>query len=306
MASWQAHLTSWIVKRRFKPRLHRASEPADVRRLFTPPPFPIPARLRITPANLNGVPGEFVEREDCSNAPVLLYLHGGGYIACSAETHRPITCAFAQSGFRVCAPDYRLAPEHPFPAAVEDAVASYRVLLDSVPGTAMCIAGDSAGGGLALALLLSIRDAGLRMPMSAVLFSPWTDLAATGLSLKTNDRRCAMFHGWGIASAGKRYLGGADPRNPLASPLYADLHDLPPLLIHAAQNEVLLDDSVRFADRAQADGVPVTLKLWPVVHHCWQMMYPRLPEARRSIQEAVAFLRSVKNAESYSSNAVYR
>jgi epsilon-lactone hydrolase len=306
MASWQAHLTSWIVKRRFKPRLHRASEPRDLRRLFTPPPFVIPTGLRITPASLNGVPGEFVEKDSSSETPILLYFHGGGYIACSAETHRPITGAFAQAGFRVCAPDYRLAPEHPFPAAVEDAVASYRSLLDSVPGTEIYVAGDSAGGGLALALLLSIRDAGLRLPVGVVLFSPWTDLAATGPSLKTNDRRCAMFHGWGIAVAGRRYLGGTDPRNPLASPLYADLHDLPPLLIHAAQNEVLLDDSVRFADRARAAGVPVALKLWPVVHHCWQMMYPRLPEARRSIQEAVAFLRSVKNAESYSNNAVSR
>lgn len=304
MASWQAYLTSWMVKRRFKPRLHRTSDPSELRRLLAPPPLKTPSGLRITPATFNGVPAEWVEREGKNDNRVLLYLHGGGYLACSAVTHRAITCAFAQSGFRVCAPNYRLAPEHPFPAALDDAVSAYRALLDSMPSQYLFLAGDSAGGGLAVALLVSLRDARLRLPAAVVLFSPWTDLAATGASLKTNDRRCAMFHGWGIAAAGKRYLAGADPRNPLASPLYADLHRLPPLLIHAARNEVLLDDSVRLADRAREARVPVTLKIWPVVHHCWQMMYPRLPEARRSIREAAAFLHSVNHDDSHSAHPV--
>jgi acetyl esterase/lipase len=191
-----------------------------------------------------------------------------------------------------------LAPEDPFPAAVQDAVATYSGLLDRILASEISVAGDSAGGGLALALLLAARDAGLPLPSAAVLFSPWTDMAATGASLKTNDRRCAMFHGWGIAAAAKRYVGDADPKNPLASPLYADLHNLPPMLIHVGKNEVLFDDSVRLADRAAAALTPVVLKVWPVVHHCWQMMWPRLPEARRSIQEAVAFIESVRPAES--------
>lgn len=298
MASWQAHLTSWVIRRRFKPRLHRTAELGDLRRLFTPPPFKVPRGIRIAAAMLNGVPGEFVSTETGAVDGTLLYFHGGGYFALSAETHRPITSAFAQAGFRVFAANYRLAPEHPFPAAVDDAVAAYRGLLDSTPAEEICAAGDSAGGGLALALLLSLRDAGQPLPAAGVLFSPWTDLAATGDSILSNDRRCALFHGWGIAPGGRRYLAGADPRNPLASPLYGDLRSLPPLLIHAAKNEVLLDDSVRLAERARAASVPVTIKIWPVVHHCWQLMWPRLPEARQSLREAAAFLHSVPHAES--------
>lgn len=292
MASWQAYLASWLIRRRFKPRIHATSDPAELRRLFTPPPFKIPPGVGIQPTSLGGVPSELVIAEVTSLGSTLLYLHGGGYFACSAETHRPIACAFARSGFRVLSPDYRLAPEHPFPAAVDDAVTAYRALLDATAPEKVYIAGDSAGGGLALAVLLSLRDTGLPLPKAAVLFSPWTDMAATGDSASVNDRRCAMFHRWGIVAAGQRYLNGADPKNPLASPLYANLRGLPPMLIHAGRNEVLLDDSVRLAARAREAGVNVTLKLWPVVHHCWQLMWPRLPEARQSLRESIAFLKS--------------
>ncbi len=299
MASWQAYFASWLIKRRLKPRLYRTSDVAGLRRLFTPPPFKTPHHIRITPATLNGVPGEFVVSQTGAANGTMLYLHGGGYAACSAETHRSITCAFAKAGYRVFAPNYRLAPEHPFPAAVEDAVAAYRGLPGST-AEKICLGGDSAGGGLAVALLLALRDAGDTLPYAAVLFSPWTDLAATGGSLETNDRRCSVFHGSLIAAGGRRYLAVADPRNPLASPLYGDLRNLPPLLIHAGTNEVLLDDSVRLAERARQAGVPVSIKLWPVVHHCWQLMWPRLPEARQSINEAAAFLHNVAHAESTS------
>jgi acetyl esterase/lipase len=291
MASWQAYLAVWMLKLRFKPALARASgNVLRMRELMTPAPFRVPRGVTITPADVGGIPGEWVEGP-ASSEHTLLYLHGGGLFACSAETHRPITVAFAQKGFRVFAPNYRLAPEYPFPAAVDDAAAAWRGLIE--PGNSprkLVVAGDSAGGGLVLALLVASRDRGDPLPAAAALFSPWTDLAATGDSIRLNDRRCAMFAGAYIGPAGRRYLGGEDPRNPLASPLYADLSHLPPLLIHVGSDEVLLDDSRMVAERARAAGVAVELKIWPVVPHAWQFFYPAVPEARQSIQEASAFL----------------
>jgi acetyl esterase/lipase len=247
-----------------------------------PEPMKVPAYVRIRPERIAGVAGEWVEAG--KSGVTLLYLHGGGYVACSAEMHRPITVRFAQHGLRVFAPDYRMAPEHLFPGAVEDAVAVYRDLTGKI-----VVAGDSAGGGLALALLISLRDAGLPLPSAVALFSPWTDLAATGESLVSNDRRCALFHGANIGTGARFYLGDADPRNPLASPLYADLSQLPPMLIHVGENEVLLDDSKRLAEKARAAGVKVELKIWPVVPHDWQLV-PSMPEARQSLREAARFL----------------
>ena len=289
MASWQAYLMSWTLRRKLKPRLAHAKVPY-IRKLMTPPAVRVPDEVKITLGEVGGVPGEWVEGA-AQTGPTLLYLHGGGYFACSAETHRAITIGFAEQGFRVFAPNYRLAPEHRYPAALEDAVAVYKGFSSPV-----VIAGDSAGGGLALALMVAARDRGVPLPLAAALFSPWTDLAATGESLVTNDRRCAMFFGGNIGKSAKFYLHGEDPRNPLASPLYADFADFPPLVIHAGKDETLLDDSVRLADRARAAGVPVELKIWPVVPHAWQLGYPRLPEARRSIGEAAGFLKAAVEA----------
>lgn len=286
MASLQAHVVSWILKRRLKPKLAEATDALTVRRLMRPEPMKLPPGVRITPAKIGGVPGEWVEASP--SAVTLLYLHGGGYVACSPEMHQPITVAFAQNGLRVFAPDYRMAPEHLFPAAVEDAVAVYRALLEQ--GGKIVVGGDSAGGGLALALMISLRDAGVRLPSAAALFSPWTDLAATGASLVSNDRRCALFRGAKIGPGAKYYLGSADPRNPLASPLYADLAGLAPMVIHVGKNEVLLDDSTRLAERARAAGVRVEIKIWPVVPHVWQLV-PTMPEAKQSLREASEFLK---------------
>jgi acetyl esterase/lipase len=282
MASLQAHVTSWILRRKLKPKLALAADALAVRRLMRPQPMKVPPDVRITAQQVGGVPGEWVEANN--SAVTLLYLHGGGYVACSPEMHRPITVAFAQNALRVFAPDYRMAPEHLFPAAVEDAVAVYRGLSGKI-----VVAGDSAGGGLALAMMLSLRDSGASLPSAAVLFSPWTDLAATGGSLTTNDRRCALFHGANIQKGAGFYLGGADPRHPLASPLYADLSGLPPMLIHVGASEVLLDDSTRLAEKAREAGVRVELKVWPVVPHDWQLV-PTMPEARQSLREAARFL----------------
>lgn len=288
MASFEAHVTTWILKRRLKPKLALAGDALEVRRLLKPEPFKVPRSVRITPQEVGAVPGEWVEVEQ-SDA-TLLYLHGGGYVACSVETHRPITVGYAQRGLRVFAPEYRMAPEHLFPAAVDDAVAVYRGLLDQgIPAAKIVVGGDSAGGGLALAMLISLRDQGVALPAAVALFSPWTDLAATGISLVTNDANCALFRGERIGPGALYYLGTADPKNPLASPLYGDLAGLPPMLIHVGQNEVLLDDSRRLADRAREAGVKVEIKIWPVVPHDWQLV-PGMPEAKRSMREAAGFL----------------
>jgi epsilon-lactone hydrolase len=282
MASIGAYVANWVLKHTLKPKLEAAKDAMDVRRLLRPEPFKVPRSVRITPDRIGGVPGEWVEAE--GSDVTLLYLHGGGYVACSAEVYRGITVGFALNGLRVFAPDYRMAPEHVFPAAIEDAVAVYRGLSGKV-----VVAGDSAGGGLALGMLLTLRDAGDALPAALVLLSPWTDLAATGDSLVTNDRRCALFRGSQIGRAARFYLGDTDPKNPIASPLYADLSGLPPMLIHVGKNETLLDDSTRLAERARAAGVKVELKIWPVVPHVWQLV-PALRESRQSLREVSRFL----------------
>jgi len=292
MASLQAHLAVWITKWRVKRRLKGVRDYRLARRILHPDPYKVPRTVQISPTHLGGVPGERLEGPSPGNT-ALLYLHGGGYFGCSAETHRPITVYYALHGFRVFAPDYRLAPENPFPAAVEDAVAFYRALLTAGHSPQnIVVAGESAGGGLSLSLMLALRPAGVPLPAAAALFSPWTDLAATGESIRTNTGRCAMFHGAGVAYSARYYLGDTDPRNPLASPLYADLRGLPPLLIHVGADEVLRDDSTRLAERARAAGVPVELKIWPVVPHAWQLAPHLIPEARQSLRESAAFLRA--------------
>lgn len=301
MASWQARLAVQIVKWRVKRKLHGVRDYRVARKILRPDPYTVPEGIRISPSKVGGVSGEWVEAISAAQPdakakaqPVLVYLHGGGYFACSAESHRPITVAFAREGFRVLAPDYRLAPENPFPAAVDDAVASYRGLLsEGYTADRIVAAGDSAGGGLTMSLLIALRTAGLALPAGVVLFSPWTDLAATGESIRKNADRCAMFHGPDIEASARYYLGEADPRNPLASSIYADLTGLPPLLIHVGADEVLLDDSTRLADRARSAGVRTEIKIWPVVPHAWQLAPHKIPEARQSLRESAAFLRSL-------------
>jgi monoterpene epsilon-lactone hydrolase len=294
MASWQAHLAVWVIKWRVKRKLRGVRDYRVARKILNPDPYRAPADVRISPAQVGGVPGEWVEGTGSANA-VLLYLHGGGYFGCSAETHRPITAAFARQGFRVFAPNYRLAPENQFPAAVDDAVAVYRGLLgEGYLPERIVVSGESAGGGLTLSLLLTLREEGNPLPAGAAIFSPWTDLAATGDSIRTNADRCAMFHGPDIAFSARYYLGEMDPRNPIASPLYADLAGLPPLLIHVGADEVLRDDSTRLAEKARTAGVRVELKIWPVVPHAWQLAPHRIPEARESLRESGAFLRQLE------------
>jgi acetyl esterase/lipase len=291
MASWQSYVADPILRLRVKRKLAKAASADDAKAAFTHP-LPAPRGAAFAPAEIGGVAGEWVNAGGAA-AGTLLYLHGGGYFACSAFTHRSITAAYATRGLQVFAPDYRLAPEHPFPAAVDDALAVYRGLLDSgIAPERFAIGGDSAGGGLALATLLGAKAAGLPMPACALLFSPWTDLACTGESLQTNRQRDAMLVSDKLHEGAQFYLNGANARNPLASPLYGDLAGLPPLLIQVGDTEILLDDSTRLADAARAAGVTVDLKIWENMPHVWQVSQFFLPEARAAMDEAAAFAKA--------------
>lgn len=298
MVSFAAHLLDPVLRYQIKRKLSGARNLQQVRRAFGNA-APGPRGIRYLGA-IAGVPGEWAEDIKISGSPMtLLYLHGGGYFACSPKTHRPVTGGFAARRVRVFAPDYRLAPEHPFPAAVDDGVSAYEALLETGvrPGR-FAIAGDSAGGGLALAVLLAAKAKGLPMPARCVLFSPWTDLAGTGDSLITNRRRDPMLDGSRICDGAALYLNGADPRDPLASPLYGDLAGLPPMLIHVGAREVLLDDSVRLDARARAAGVSSQLRIAPVVPHAWPLFQAFLPEGRHTLDESAAFIRGAAAAGS--------
>jgi acetyl esterase/lipase len=240
--------------------------------------------------------GEWLERIDLApDAPVrtILYFHGGGYYFCSPQSHRSLVFELAtRTGARTFSLDYRLAPEHRFPAALDDALASYRRLCaDGTPTESIVLAGDSAGGGLALATLVALRDAGDPLPACGLLFSPWTDLAATGGTLITNDGVDPMFCGEAIARAAKIYAGDESPTHPYMSPVYADLRGLPPLFIQVGSTEVLLDDARRVAENAREARVAVDLEIWPTMPHVWQLLTPFVPEARRAIERAADFAR---------------
>jgi len=295
--SLENQVLTWALRRWIKPNSLRNQDVEASRALTGRVPFgaKLAPGWRIRAGHGGGLPGEWIEPKLPSHPArmrCILYLHGGAYIAMSARTHRSVTSRLASwSDASVFAVDYRLAPEHPFPAALRDALAAYRALIATgIPSSRIAVAGDSAGGGLALALLVALRDARDRMPAAAALFSPWTDLAATGNSIVTNDTADALFFGSWIGRQARYYLGDTPATEPLASPLYADLTGLPPLLIQVSATEVLLDDSRRVADLAEQVGVETTLQVWPGLPHGWQIFAPILPEARAALREAGAFI----------------
>ena len=243
--------------------------------------------------NASGVPCEWISTPGAAEDRVVLYIHGGAYITCSVSTHREMVSRISRaSGARVLSVDYRLAPEHPFPAAVEDCTAAYRWLLSNgVNPAKMAVAGDSAGGGLTLATLVAMRDAGQPMPAAAVCFSPWVDLEALGDSMETKAELDPLVQREPLLFMAGMYIADGDPRNPLAAPLYADLHGLPPMLIHVGTSETLLDDSTRITERLKGAGVDVTLDVWDDMVHVWQMFAAILPEAQQSLEGAGEFIR---------------
>jgi acetyl esterase/lipase len=252
----------------------------------------LPAGLIREPIQVNGVPAEWVSARGAAADRAVLYLHGGGYVLGSIATHRELAARIsAASGARCLVIDYRLAPEHPFPAAVEDAVKAYRWLLDvGYAPERLAIAGDSAGGGLTMATLLALRDAKLPMPATAVCISPWVDLAVEGESMSTRAKEDPMLSREPLLAMAKHYLGSGTARAPLASPVFADLRGLPPLLIHVGDHETLLDDSTRLAERARRAGVEVELEIWPEMIHVWHAFAAMVPEGREAIERIGAHL----------------
>ncbi|MGH7865739.1 MAG: alpha/beta hydrolase [Candidatus Binataceae bacterium] len=255
--------------------------------------FPVDADVRCEPISAGGVPSEWVSAPAADPGRAVLYLHGGGYVIGSINTHRGLAARISKAAnAQVLVAGYRLAPEHPHPAAVDDAVAAYRWMLSTgVKPSRTAIAGDSAGGGLTIATLVAIRDAKLAMPAAGVCMSPWVDLEGVGESMTTKASVDPMVQKAGLLEMAKAYLGGNNPRTPLAAPLYADLSGLPPLLIQVGTAETLLDDSTRIAERARKAGVKVTLEPWENMIHVFQVFAPMLDEGQQAIEKIGAFVR---------------
>ena len=302
MASWQSKIVRGLcrlaIKRSLSARapsaeasvaaIRRAFERADpLNRGFT-------RGLQIVPVDAGDVRGEWV----LPVAPrdrALLYVHGGAYVACTPLTHRRFTTALARrSGLPAFVVEYRKAPEHRFPAALDDVVAAYDALRRRIPAHGIVLAGDSAGGGLVLAAAIALRarDRG-DVPAGVIAFSPWTDLLGTGTSIVVNARSDDMLVGANMAATALNYVSAGERRTPLASPLYAELGGLPPILLFASESEVLRDDAVRFADRARSAGVAVELVLEDAMPHIWPIFCDVMPEAQRAVTRTVAFLQRV-------------
>lgn len=243
------------------------------------------------PVDAGGVPAEWVTAPGALQERVIYYLHGGGYVMGSVNTHREMASRLSRAtGAKVFLIDYRLAPENPFPAAVEDSMTAYRWLLSTgVKPNGVVIAGESAGGGLTVGTLVALRDAGEPLPAAGVCISPWVDMECIGESMITKAGVDPLVRRYDVLMLAKAYLGDTDTRTPLAAPLYADLRGLPPLLIQVGTAEVLLDDAIRLAERAKSAGVDVTLELWEEMIHGWHL-FPMLPEGKHSIERIGEFM----------------
>ena len=257
--------------------------------------IPLPADVTTTPGELGGVPVVTVETPGGDPSTLVLYFHGGAYVLGSAADSVGLASDVARRvGARVISVDYRLAPEHPFPAAVDDAVAAYRALLDDgIASSAIAFVGESAGAGLVAATLVAIKEAGLPQPAGAALFSPWADLTVSGESATGKAAVDPSLTAEALRTRAIDYLGDTDAATPLASPVFADLTGLAPLFIQVGSHEILLDDAVRLAARAGVYDVPVQLQVWREVPHVFQSFSALLDEAGAALDAAAAFIRAV-------------
>ena len=255
--------------------------------------LPAPEGVTVEAVDAGGVPAEWHRPAGGDDSAAIVYFHGGGYCIGGVDTHRGMAGHLAvATGVPVLTVDYRLAPEHPHPAPVEDAASAYRwVLQQGVAAGRTALAGDSAGGGLAVTTCLALREGGDPLPGFAVLISPWTDVEGTGATMNTLAGDDPMVTGEGLAEMREWFLAGHDPRDPLVSPLHGDLAGLPPTLIHVGEREMLLDDALRLADRLRSAGVDVTCEVWPEMVHVWHMFAGQVPESDAGLEAIATWLR---------------
>jgi acetyl esterase/lipase len=298
MPSLRARVVRFLIKHLVARKFRRADRAvAEYRKLdsLIIKSQRVPAGTEVSPISINGISAEWVgaagARTDCA----IIYLHGGAFIMGSPATHRELAARLADAtGIRVLVLDYRLAPEHPFPAAMQDAVSAYRWLLEQgLAAKRVAMGGDSAGGGLALQTLLALRDEGSPLPAAAFLLSPPTDWVRLDGESYSNRAHLDPLNTLDMCRyTASLYVGESDPDSPLLRPLDADLSGLPPLCIHVGDHEVLLSDSVRLAERARASNVDVDLKIWPGMWHVFQSTASVVPEARQSIDEVGRFIQN--------------
>jgi epsilon-lactone hydrolase len=279
----------------------RAAEIAQMRRDIDQrgKDFGLAADVAVQTVDAHGVRAEWTSTPDADRSSAILYLHGGGYVIGSLDSHRHVAAEVGRaSGARTLAVDYRLAPEHPFPAPVEDTLTAYRYLLEhDIQPKHIALAGDSAGGGLVVGALLAIREAGLPLPGCGWCISPWVDMEALGASYVDRAATDPTVQKATIELMAQRYLGGADPRHPHVAPIYGDLRGLPPLLIQVGAVETLLDDSISLARKAGIADVAVDLQIWPEMIHVWHLYFPLLSAGRRAIAAGGSFVRTTLRGE---------
>lgn len=293
--SIRASIISFVLRRTLRKQLTQLHNPIGMREQMNKPLGKTPEQVQVDQVTAQGVVAEWVSWPGCSTDSAIVYFHGGGYVFGSPAAHRALAGRLAkEAGVRVLMVDYRLAPEHPFPAAVEDATAAYRWLIDEgIDANNIVVAGDSAGGGLSVALMVNLKRLAIPQPKAAVLVSPWVDLARTGESMTTNAETDAMLTPEAMRRFAELYLGeGNDPRAPLASPVFADLSGLPPMLITVGSTEILLSDSQRLRDKLVRAGGEATLDVWPKMPHAFPIMGRLIPEAKQCVADIASFIRS--------------
>ncbi len=293
MASLRATLFNFFLRRTVKSKPLHLQDPVILREAVDERAVKTPPDGVTLDYEDSEVRGEWHRVEADAGGRLIYYLHGGGYVFGSPKSHRSITFALAkETPADVFSLEYRRAPEDPFPAAVEDAVAGYRWLLRKGRAPAsISFAGDSAGGGLAMALLLACKKQGLPLPGCVVLYSPWTDLTVSGDSIDDNEETDVMFKAEYIREGVKLYLGDANPNLPLVSPLFGDLTGLPPVFIFASKSEALFHDSERMVEKLRAAGVETMFEAQEGLAHVWPVFTPWFPEAKQAVLDSAAFIR---------------
>ncbi|GAA5218061.1 alpha/beta hydrolase [Corallincola platygyrae] len=296
MASWQSKAFNQLLVRVMRNRLERCDNVFDMRKVIDGIDrlgsfINHPSDLFSIPFKAGSLPCEWVEMPNCQRDGVILYFHGGGFCFKSPLVHNAVLARLTeQTGLRGMMVDYPLAPEHPYPCALEACLASYRWLLaHGVPPQSIVMAGDSAGGNLALSSLVKLREDNQPLPAAVVLFSPSVDMALTGESAFAKRNIDPFFALPTLLLMRNSYLNGHSPCDPNISPLYADLHGLPPMMVHVGSDEVLLDDSIRLADKVKEQGGKAHLNIWEGMPHVFPIFH-QLPEAQQAISQCGAFI----------------